>query len=1789
MRGRGLLGLLLAGASALAFLPAGLGQEAGELAEPLLVNYGTGASIRQGDNDHRQAIYLSVPAGTSGPLYVRIFDPDTVNFHDQMDRRYATTRTRFTVFGGEGAFIPEPTDPEKLTEAELTAGTKLAERSFGRERRTDNKWVTLAELDPAAGQRVGDRIVFRLVVDAISGPNGNVYDVGLSTREDENVAPDGLEMFAYTATVRMPRRGVLTELRFRVPEDQRSLTVGNFDAAFGEAYLTTPFAWYPLIPSGQGVMETTTITLPERDRGNIVAVTLSGGQEYPNDATFYVEDERGRLLPLELPPRLFTLNNRPIARIDVKAPEVCGRTVAFSGARTTDPEGDPLTFTWRFGDGSSEAARDATHSYAEEGRYVATLEVSDPGPQLGSGSAASVSLFLKDPPVARSEKRLLVGAGEETVFDGSPSSASKWNVVRHRWDFGDGTVIDGETVAHAFAEPGLYTVTHTIVDDSGHRCNTASETFAVRVNAGPVAAAGEDRRLAIGEETMFDAAASTDSDGTIVRYEWDFGDGNRAEGAAVRHAYAAPGTYTVGLRVSDDSAVVNSSDEDSLTVIVNDPPIPEAGADKSVAIGQTVTFDASASLDRDGTILAYEWDFGDGTSAGGPIVSHAYDSSGTYPVTLTVTDDSTTRTAVVSDGLSVRVNEPPVAEAGEDRRIAIAEETVFDAAMSADADGEIVSWFWDFGDGNSATGPVVAHRFGAPGTYTVRLRVDDGSKVANSSRDDSLTVIVNDPPVPAAGPDRNVAIGEPIVFDAGETRDRDGAIAAWHWDFGDGNSADGPVAEHAYAKSGRYLVTLTVTDDSTTRTDTASDILSVRVNEPPVANAGPDQHVTASLIQFDGSASRDADDAISLYAWDFGDGGAGEGPAPSHVYAEPGTYQVTLTVTDASETIRNTASDSLTVIVNARPIADAGPDLVAAPGETVTLQATRSLDPDGTIAAYEWDFRDGETGTGEVVRHAFAEPGTYAVRLTVRDDTGHEEAVDHAETTVFVNARPVAEAGADIAAAPGDEVRFSAAASYDSDGSIASWRWDFSDLDEPMEGPEIVRVFDQPGVYSAQLTVTDDSGASNAVAVDSLRIAINHRPVADAGPRIVTDKTTITFDGTRSLDADGDPLAYHWDFGDGTRADGAVVTHTYAAGGIYPVVLTVDDGTGLDNSSARTATEVAINRAPVAVAGENTEVCTGDIVVLDGSQSTDPEGGVLRYAWDFGDGTGSEVVNPTKTYLKGGTYAVTLTVRDDSGLANGVAADQIAVRVDQGPVAHAGEDILACAGTEVEFDGSGSTDIDGVVNSFTWDFGDGNLGGGETPVHIYDRPGTYRVFLSIEGEKAGICDSTSRDEIQVRIIEGPVAVIAAPAAVPITETVTFDGSASRIDEGRITAYEWDFGDGNTASGATVSHRYAAPGVYAVSLRLTSDSASPTCQAVSTRHLIRVNAPPLADAGADLAVAAGEEAVFDASASRDPDGGIVAYEWDFGDGTTASGIAVRHRYAEPGTYTARLTVRDEAGLANSEASDTIVVTVNPEPAPAIEGPAVACVAEEVAWRAVNQRGEGTTWRWIFGDGGEADKAAATHAYAAPGRYSLVLHADDGKGLPNSRMQTTRIVHVNRSPEAVAGPDRMVCPGDTVSFDADLSRDIDGTITRYEWDFGDGTKAEGAQVDHAYAAPGTYAVTLTVTDDAGSSCSVAVDTLSVMVNASPVADAGGDRNAWVGGANDAILLDGSASTDPDGQALSHAWTIGGEGELGERVRHTLTATGDIPVTLTVSDTSGLACGTASTTFTIHARPR
>lgn len=1596
---------LLAAASSMFAMAALFGATTGVAAEvPVSVTYGSEASTAEGDPDYRDVIFFSIPESVQGELFLRVFDPDSGGDYDQLYGEDATTETEFRLFGGDGAYTEAAVAAPD--EAQLVAGTEIAARSFGVAPALDGRWQTLVGFAPEEGERVGDRRVFRLQVEGTAGDDANLYDVTLSLRERRNLPPDGLEIFSFTPTLRVPDEDQITELRFLMPEDAEQLTVRSFDAANADLALTTAFRSAPLADSGQNEWREAQVMLEDEERGRLVAVTFGGGEEMPNDVTFEIRDQDGRELPIQLPARAWQPNTRPLPNADVELLASC-LSVAFDASRSIDPDGDRLSYLWEFGDGSTASGRAVVHAYEGPGTYRARLRVSDASGQVGNGARRDFEILVKRPPIATAGDDLVVAPGALITFDGAASLGGERPIASYLWDFDDGELAEGRSVSHAFSARGRYTVTLRVEDDTAPPCNASIDQQAVHVNAAPAAVAGDDVRISVGEEIVLDAGRSYDIDGQIVEYLWDLGDGATLAGPSGRHAYAAPGTYRVTLTVRDDGGVANSVSTDALDAVVNAPPIA------------------------------------------------------------------------------------------------------------------------------------------------------------------------------AAGPDRHVAIGEVINFDAGASTDPDGALVQYRWDFGDGATGDGQVVQYAYRTSGTYPVTLTVHDNSGTETKTGSDRLMVVVNEPPVAEAGEDQLVTSSEVRFDGSGSADPDGAIAGYEWDFGDGGRGAGPTPLHVYQQPGEYLVRLTVTDDSGTVRSSANDQLQVTVNAAPIADAGPDLVGAPGQELSFAAAGSLDPDGDVAEYLWQFKEDATAAGPQVKYAFDRPGTYHVRLAVRDDTNQDKAVDYDEAKVVINAPPVAHAGHDVLAAPGDAVTFDAMSSFDPDGRIATYRWDFSDQPEPTFGPQVVRAYPAPGVYTAQLTATDDSNAINAVDQDAIAIRINHAPSAEGGSNVVVGENTITFDASGSADADGDPLTYVWDFGDGSPPrTGMRVAHTYAEGGIYPVVLTVDDGTGLSNASDRASLTVTINRPPTADAGGNKAACAGDVVVFDGSASVDPDGGLLRYHWDFGDGTSAELVNPTKTYDLGALYPVTLTVRDESGLANDSHTDRTMVRVDESPLAEAGPDQDVCAGTEVHFDGAASRDFDGVVNRFQWDFGDGAVGGGDKPVHVYQAPGTYRVLLSIEGDQVGQCSHTDTDELVVRVAEAPVARIAGASSIAVGVPGLFDGRESSGASGEIVSWRWDFGDGTSAEGPVVEHTYEKPGAYVVGLSLETDATTAACNVAEVRHQVVANAQPVADAGADRLVGVDQEILFDGSASADPDGSIAAWLWDFGDGSSAQGMNARHRFRAPGRYEVELTVLDQTDLSNTSATDTVTVEVNAPPQPLIDAPEVACVEDPVRFTATGSsdpNGPLERFAWSFGDGTSAEGAEVEHRYAAAGRFQVAMVADDGRNLNNSQAQATQGLHVNQPPRAVPGADRVVCPGEPVIFDGAASDDPDGALTRFQWDFGDGARADGEQVTHVFETPGVYDVMLSVSDDSGASCGTVSDIARVWVNTPPVAVAGGDRDGFIGGAYDQLLFDASASTDADGEPLSFLWDLGdGVSRSGAKVQHAYAEPGEYAVRLGVADGTGLACG-------------
>jgi PKD repeat protein len=969
---------------------------------------------------------------------------------------------------------------------------------------------------------------------------------------------------------------------------------------------------------------------------------------------------------------------------------------------------------------------------------------------------------------------------------------------------------------------------------------------------------------------------------------------------------------------------------------------------------------------------------------------------------------------------------------------------------------------------------------------------------------------------------------------------------------------------------------LKIKDNSGTSSEYNETSKVMVINYPPVAKSGEDQWVTSSEVSFDASASSDYDGEITKYLWDFGDSFKSGEKMPVHIYSNPGKYLVKLTVTDDSKTSTKDHSDNLTVIVNSVPIADAGNDKISAPQEILKFDGSKSSDLDGEISSYEWDFGDGSSASGAKTSHSYAKPGIYSVTLTVRDNTGHTNAVSSDEAMVIVNQAPFALAGRDKVAAPGDKLVFDAFASYDSDGKVKSYHWEFSYVKNPSDLSRVERTFEEAGSYFAELTVTDNSGAINAVSKDKLDILINHPPQSNPGSDVFTNNLSVIFDGSASADADGDKLSYVWNLGDGSpMVSGAKIAHTYKKGGIYPVILTVDDGTGLKNAKNSATINIRINEAPVAVAGKDTTVCAGDMILFHGSKSSDPEGGVLKYFWDFGDDTKGEGINPTKVFDKGGVYTITLKVLDDTGFPENFDTDKMVVSVAESPIAYAGEDITAGVSEEIHFDGSQSTDLDGLVNSYNWDFGDGSSGGGPTPRHAYLEPGVYRVILTITGDKIGECSNQDSDDLMVTVHDAPVANFTCKKLVPVDLEVEFDGSGSKSKMAEISGWSWDFGDSAIAEGEKVSHIYTTPGRYIVTLKVTSDSQT-GYNTGTVQNLIVVNSAPQSNAGEDKFVGIGQLVWFDGSGSSDVDGAITYYQWDFGDGITAEGVKARHQYVLSGRYSATLLLYDNSGLENKSDIDTLLVTVNEAPTPVIDCVARATVEESIEFNGANSYdadGVITGYYWDFADGAYGEGQKVQHSFARAGSYQVSLTVDDGYSLNNRRSTVIKNVIINHPPVPVAGNDRISAPEEMVEFDAGKSFDKDGVITQYKWDFADGNSIEGIKVGHIFAHPGIYNVVLTVTDDSETKSGMQSDTVQIQINSAPIAEGGTDREAFFGGAHDDVAFDAGLSSDPDGDPLTYVWEFGdGTSAKGARVSHKYLKPGKYTVNLKVDDNTG-----------------
>ncbi len=501
---------------------------------------------------------------------------------------------------------------------------------------------------------------------------------------------------------------------------------------------------------------------------------------------------------------------------------------------------------------------------------------------------------------------------------------------------------------------------------------------------------------------------------------------------------------------------------------------------------------------------------------------------------------------------------------------------------------QVLSYAWNFGDGDNATGPAVTHRYtqkgAGDGRYTVTLDVTyqdlrNGDQFSGSF----LTEVGIENDLVAATFTAKPSSGElplTVSFDASASNDPDGEIVAYEWDLdGDGrfDDAEGVTFEHEFTQEGSFEVTLRVTDNNGEFNTTAQMIEAGSVGGLRAVIDAPlpegDYYQIDEKYEFNGSLSQINEGNITKYTWDFGDGTTVGSRTANHTFTSSGTFAVTLTVQD-SEGNTDEGTMDIQVLdegtppsarITTEPVSTSGTVTGGAPFN-VTFDAKTSTDPEDDIVEYEWDF-DGDgivDETGDFVSHTYEEVGTFAATLIALDSAGNQ---DETSVTIEVESQGLVPK-LDIDVTNGEiplTVEFDAAGSIYKEGSIVSYEYDFGDgTDLHIGGSTVTYRYNSVGTFTASVTVVASDGTRGSV---DTQIVV--RPVA-----LTSCFTVNTDSGKAPLFMSVDPSCtqgtvstYEWDFGDGEISfDRKPSVHTYTAPGEYTIQLEVTSDDGIVDS-----------------------------------------------------------------------------------------------------------------------------------------------------------------------------------------------------------------------------------------------------------------------------------------------------------------------------------------------------------------------------------------------------------------------------------------------------------------------------------------------------------------------------------------------------------------------------------------------------------------------------------------------
>jgi PKD repeat protein len=1260
------------------------------------------------------------------------------------------------------------------------------------------------------------------------------------------------------------------------------------------------------------------------------------------------------------------------------------------------------TCLWDFGDGNTSTSMNPSHIYNSPGTYTVTLIAYNS--QFGCTSSLSKTGYIQilDNPAASFTANITALCNPQTpvLFQAQASSA-----VNFIWHFGDGTTSTQPSPSHIYGQAGLYDVTLITINQLGCTDTVVQSAYIeVLDNPVPVINSTEPLNGCAPLTTIFSSGTNN-----VISSSWDFGDGTLSQLSTPYHTFVGAGSYTVSVTLIYTNGCANTN-----TTIVNGFAKPTVNYSTSGAQGCAPVTPVFTNL-TSGAGNSYLWDFGDGTTSTQFNPVHVYNVTGSFTPTLTVTDINGCSNSFYNFVPVVVTSASALFTA--DNLTGCNPHTVNFSHLG----GGLFTYNWNFGDGTTSSQQSPTHIYTVNGNYSVTLTVTNSTGCTHT--------YVYPQQVHVSTGANNFSPAPPVTSCAPFTVnlfDNSPGTSSWLWDFGDGTTSTLQNPVHTYTTSGTFVVSLTTQSSGSNCSQFISPFATY------IINAGePDFAVTQSLCPpFTATFTDYSINAVAWF-WDFGDGTTSTAQHPVHVYTQPGSYNVSLTITTSQ-------GCSFTMYHNyAVTFIPLSAHATATSTDSILPITANFFANSSGATMWLWDFGDGTTSTLMNPVHIYTTPGPYNISLTISNPQC-TYTYDYPAIT-FGSGAVLPGGGSDSTHVPDPvyscipyEMNFTNPVQ-----NTVSWLWDFGDgVTSTLENPSHVYV--DPGTYYVILITWDSFG--------------NTDTVERATPFYLTG-ATADFNITYSNNCQGSTVSlqnnsingvtYLWDFGDGTTSTNFSPVHTYNTTGVnYIVSLTVTDSLGCTDFMARSYYAAVVQP----LSASTRRGCSGDTIHFSS--------GYINYnsfSWNFGDGTNSTDPNPVHVYADSGSFQVSLTVTDSLGCVTSWNLPYlISIRK---PIANFTSTLVfgGCMRVQHQFN-----NLSSGADSYIWDFGDGTYSSQINPLHNYVVPGNYSVTLTAVAE--GCSNSfTINNLVYFPNLIADFNSVQSSDCYPVTVSYT-DNSTDAV------SWLWEFGDGTSSTLQNPVHTFTSKPTGSVALTVTSYVGCPKTIVKPNIAAMNINLSVTDSVGCSPFLFS----VIDSSEN------VASYLWNFGDGTTSTAASPTHLFQANGSFAVTLTATSTSGC--TEVINPVAVVKSSGPAANFAMNAIySCAPTIVNFTDFSTGAD--QWNWDFGNTNHSVLPSPVHIYNTPGTYDVTLVVSDSVGCSDT-LFLPELVHITGSIANFSVTGTSGCSPWDVQFS-------DSSISAFSWlwNFGDGNISSVQNPVHTFDTPGSYMVTLITQDTTG----------------------------------------------------------------------------------------------------------